>query len=125
MKYDGVVAIIDKLLFLFIFDPDLLEIRDGINISDNICYKDMTENQLMVVSVIFKDGTEEIDNIDLDEFIYGDIYGKYDTFIYIQDLLLYSINDSIVDIIKKGDFSKIVTSIIQEVKNNKDDEKNE
>ena len=74
MKYDGVVIRFDKL-YLFILDPDTDMIRDGITISEHDCYKDMKEDQLMVVSVIFKDGTLEIDKIDLDEFIHGDKYG--------------------------------------------------
>ena len=67
MKYDGVVIRIEEL-FLFILDPDTNKIRDGINISDHKCYDDLKENQLMVVNVVFKDGTQEIDKIDLEEF---------------------------------------------------------
>lgn len=93
MKYDGIVVKMkpEDGLFLFLVDPDINELQDGINISDHECYKDMNENQLMVVKVTFKDGTEELDKIDLDNFIYGDKYGKYDTFLYIQDQGLYTI----------------------------------
>lgn len=96
MKYDGIVVKMKPKdgLFLFLVDPDTNELQDGINISDHECYKDMNEQQLMVVSVTFKDGTEEIEKIDIEEFIYGDSYGKYDTFLYIQDINLYTIGEN-------------------------------
>ena len=92
MKYDGVVIKIDEL-YLFILDPDTNKIRDGINISNHKCYDNLKEDQLMVVNVIFKDGTQEIDKIDLDEFIYSDMYGEHDIFLYIYDIVQFSIFD--------------------------------
>ena len=85
MKYDGVVIRFNNL-YLFVYDPDKMEIRDGIVITEHECYKEMKDDQLMVVEVIFRDGTQELDQIDLDEFIYGDSYGIHDTFLEIYDL---------------------------------------
>lgn len=108
MKYDGVVVKIElDKIFLFILDPDTNKIRDGINISGHKCYDPLTDEQLMVVGVIFKDGTQEIDKIDLDEFIYGDTYGVNDTFIYINDLMLFSMSDEI-DVDKKVKLKKLI-----------------
>jgi hypothetical protein len=123
MIYDGVVIRIDEL-YLFILDPDKNKIRDGINISEHECYKDLKDDQLMVVNVIFKDGTQEIDKIDLDEFIYGDNYGKHDTFLYIHDITLYSIGDTkndvqevkIKNIIEKGELNDVAISCINSTK---------
>lgn len=126
MEYDGIVTRLNGELYLFLFDPDTFEIKDGINISEHECYKDLKLNQLMVVSVTFKDGTEILDKVDLDEFIHGDSYGKYDIFIHIQDLSLFSIgvddnfNDSQVslkDIINKGGLYKLAIECINTVKN--------
>jgi hypothetical protein len=122
MKYEGVVIRIDEL-FLFILDPDTNIIRDGINISDHKCYDDLKNNQLMVVSVIFKDGTKEIDKIDLDEFIYGESYGEHDTFLYIHDIMLFSIFDNMenVDVnlkilIEKGKLNDVAINCISNSK---------
>lgn len=137
MKYDGAVIRMNKRedkLFLFLLDPDTDELKDGINISEHAAYKDMKNSQLMVVEVVFKDGTEEIDRVDLDEFIYGDSYGKYDTFIFIQDKTLFSIGESIKKdldpelvsletIAEKGDLGNIVRECIEKAKNQiKEDE---
>lgn len=118
MKYDGVVIRIEEL-FLFILDPDTNKIRDGINISDHKCYDDLKENQLMVVNVVFKDGTQEIDKIDLEEFIYGDSYGEHDTFLYIHDIMLFSIFDNKINkdielktLIEKGDLNDVAIDCI-------------
>jgi len=126
MKYNGVVIKLNEL-FLFLLDPKTLEIKDGINISEHEVYNKMKDDQLMVVDVIFKDGTEEIDDLDLDEFIYGDKYGKYDTFIYIQDIMLFLIKDEIngtlKELIDKGDLTDIATDCIEQsknIKNNRD-----
>lgn len=127
MKYDGVVIRFD-MLYLFILDPDTDMIRDGITISEHECYKDMKEDQLMVVSVVFKDGTLEIDKIDLDEFIYGDTYGSYDTFLVIEDLMLFSISDrednkrsvTLEELVQKGKLNNIAKECIESVKNNPD-----
>ena len=118
MKYEGVVIRIDEL-FLFILDPDTNKIRDGINISEHKCYDDLKDNQLMVVNVIFKDGTKEIDKIDLEEFIYGESYGEHDTFLYIHDIMLFSIfdNKQNVDVnlrilIDKGELNDVAINCI-------------
>ena len=125
MKYDGVVIRFNNL-YLFVYDPDKMEIRDGIVITEHECYKEMKNDQLMVVEVIFRDGTQELDQIDLDEFIYGDSYGIHDTFLEIYDLMLFSINDkkdkkrfiSLDEIAKKGELGSIAIECINKVKNN-------
>ena len=125
MKYDGVVIRFNNL-YLFVYDPDKMEIRDGIVITEHECYKEMKDDQLMVVEVIFRDGTQELDQIDLDEFIYGDSYGIHDTFLEIYDLMLFSINDnkdkkrfvSLDEIAKKGELGSIAIECINKVKNN-------
>lgn len=128
MKYDGVVIRLEEL-YLFILNPDTLEIMDGINISEHDCYKELKDYQLMVVSVIFKDGTQEIDNLDLDEFIYGDYYGKYDVFLHIQDVTLFSIGEkfdnvdvvSLEEVIKKGELTGIARECIEMSKRTPDE----
>jgi len=126
MRYDGVVIKIDEL-YLFLIDPETNEVKDGINISDHECYNDMKENQLMVVNVSIKDGTLEIDNVDLDEFIHGDSYGKLDTFIYIHDIMLYSIKKNgkkeiSLGNIDKNELSNIIKNRIEEQKQSNDNE---
>jgi len=118
MTYDGVVIRLNELLYLFLLDPDSNKIRDGINISEHDCYKDLRQNQLMVVGVIFKDGTQNIDKIDLDEFIYGEDYGRYDTFLYIHDVSLYSIVESmkLEELIEKGELNDIAIECINNSK---------
>lgn len=124
MKYDGVVSRLIGELFLFVLDPDTNKIMDGINISEHECYKDIKNDQLMVVNVIFKDGTQDIDKIDLEEFIHGDSYGRHDTFIYIYDVMLYSIKDSRIgdeklsleDVIRKGEIDEVAISCIKSAK---------
>lgn len=128
MKYDGAVIKMKKRnkLFLFLIDPESGELQDGINISGHKNYDNLSDSQLMIVNVIFKDGNEELDTIDLDEFIYGDKYGKYDTFLFIHDIVLYSIgyneNDdepiemSLETIAEKGDLSKVVLDCIKNSK---------
>ena len=116
MKYDGIVVKID-VLYLFILDPDTKQMRDGINISDHKCYDNLKNDQIMVVNVIFKDGTREIDKIDLDEFIYGDSYGVYNTFLCIYDLNLFSIKDKVENIIRLGGLNDVALNCIELSKN--------
>lgn len=125
MKYDGAVIKIDDLLYLFLLDYKTNSIKDGINISEHECYKDIKYNQLMVVEVEFKDGTEVIDDIDLDEFIYGDTYGRSDVFLYIKDILLFNISKetdkeqiSIYELVENGELTTIITNCINHSKNN-------
>ena len=129
MKYDGVVIRMRKSedkLFLFLLNPDNNELMDGINISEHDCYKDLRDTQLMVVDVVFKDGSEELEKVDLEEFIYGETYGRYDTFLYIQDKTLYSIGEncseneenlvSLESIAEKGDLGKVAINCINKSK---------
>ena len=117
MKYDGVVIRIEDNLFLFVLDPDTKNLTDGVNISSHECYDKLSCEQLVVVNVIFKDGTAEIDKIDLDEFIHGDKYGRYDTFILISDIITYTI-DNLSELIKKGELNIIGKTFISESKKN-------
>lgn len=121
MKYDGAVIRLNSGLFLFILDPETNELMDGLGISDHKCYKDLKDNKLMVVNVIFKDGTLELDKIDLDEFIEEN---KFNIFIHIYDISLYSVDiekynslcNTFEDIIKNGDFVEIALSCIEDSK---------
>lgn len=121
MKYDGVVCRLNKELYLFILNPDDNMIMDGLNISEHECYKNLKDDQLMVVNVIFKDGTEELDNIDLNAFIYDDVYDRNSVFLYIHDILLYSISKrhnfvSLKDLIDDGDLNDIAIECIENSK---------
>jgi hypothetical protein len=128
MKYDGVVIRIDDL-FLFILNPETNKLMDGINISEHECYKELNDEQLMVVNVSIKDGTEEIEDVDLEEFIYGDSYNRLDTFIYIHDVMLLSFSDNnskdkifIKQIIDNGDLNDVAIESIQNSKNKNENE---
>jgi hypothetical protein len=128
MKYDGVVIRIDDL-FLFILNPETNKLMDGINISEHECYKELNDEQLMVVDVSIKDGTEEIEDVDLEEFIYGDSYNRLDTFIYIHDVMLLSFSDNnskdkifIKQIIDNGDLNDVAIESIQNSKNKNENE---
>ena len=129
MKYNGIVIRTSKKqLFLFILDPILNELKDGINISDHAVYDDMKKNQLMVVDVLFKDGTIELDNIDLEEFIHGDSYGRNNVFIHIKDVLLYTISNeekntdiTMEEIIKSGKLNDVGIECIENTKKEQQD----
>ena len=108
----GVIAKLNNVLFLFTFDPIKRKIMDGINISDHKVYDDMKSDEMSIVDVDFRDGTLSIENFDLEEFIYGDGYGEHNIFMYIQDIFLYKLHDTILNIIKNGDFNKIAIECI-------------
>ena len=61
--------------------------------------------------------SQEIDKIDLDEFIYGDSYGTHNTFLCIYDLSLFSINEKIENIIKLGELNDVALNCIETSKN--------
>ena len=107
MIYKGLVSRIDNDLFLFIHDPEKNIMKDGFIISDHVCYKELKKDQIMTVEVLFKDGTLELDDIDLDEFIHGTNYGRNDIFINIKDILLFTLNVDLKKEIKKGNFNDI------------------
>jgi hypothetical protein len=126
--YDGVVIRIDEL-FLFILNTETKKLMDGINISDHECYKDLTDDKLVVVKVSIKDGTQEIEDFDLEEFIYGESYGRLDTFIYIHDIATYSFTNngsdefvSLRDLIANGDLNDVAIESIQNSKNKNENE---
>lgn len=137
MKYDGVVIRLEgKAKFvngeivydpdtfkLFLVDPKTQEMQDGINISDHReIYKDMRFDQLMVVSVVLKDGTKKLDDVDLDEFIHGEKYDTNNNFVWIQDILLFTISKAgedvnLNDLLKQGKFSAVAMDCIEKTKN--------
>ena len=125
MIYDGSIMRDSKTkqLYLFIFDAETNMVKDGISISDHACYKDMRDDQMMVVNVSFKDGTKDVE-VDLDDFIYGDKYGENNIFILIHDLLLFSVSDDenkpliLDDLVKTGSLNLSIIDIIGIAKNN-------
>ena len=131
MIYDGIVIKVEKKskdqLYLFFLDPKSNELSDGINISDHKVYDNIRYDQIMVVHISLKDGTLELDKIDLEEFIHGDKYGREDIFLYIQDILLYNIDSEInlfknkIDItaeqiVKKGEMNDLALELIEKSK---------
>ena len=126
MIYDGVVMRNSKSeqLYLFVFDPDINMVKDGISISDHECYKTMRDDQMMVVNVNFKDGTKDVENIDIDEFIHGDKYGDNNIFILIHDLSLFSVKDdknkslTLDDLLNAGSLNQSIIDCIEILKNN-------
>jgi len=121
MKFDGVVFRIAENLVLFILDPKTNRIRDGVSISDHDTYKDMKRCQLSVVSVIFKDGTKEINDSNLDDLIDSSMSGTYDTFMSIKDISIYTIKHDNDDVLSKlyrnGDLNDLLVSCIEDSKN--------
>ena len=120
MKYDGVVIRFDQL-FLFLLDPETKKLQDGKAISDHERYSDLTNEQLMVVSVEFKDGTKDVDVIDLYDFVHGDKYGVHNIFIKINDVLLYSISEknsklSLLEIAQRGELGDVAVNCIMNSK---------
>jgi hypothetical protein len=118
MKYDGVVASMDDILYLFLLHPLTGKILDGVNITDDMSYKFLKTNQLVVVRVLFKDGTLEMDNFDIEEFVYGEGYGMFDVFLHIEDVSVLTLNIddaevSIMDTINDGNFEEICKKAIK------------
>ncbi len=145
MSYDGIVAKIfdegEDKIFLFFLDPETNLIKDGLDILDGTnVYKDLSYDTLMVVEVLLKDGTKEVD-IEIDDFINGK-YGKYDIFIHIKDLLPFKLgkkdekNDLMLprlveDVILDGEFQEIAVECVKmckeemlEINNKENDEDN-
>jgi len=127
MEYDGIVTKIlqddEDYYYLFLVDPVKKVLVDGVNISEHKAYDDLTYDQLMVVSVELKDGTKILENIDLEDFVHNEKFGKYDIFIYIKDLLLFTIGDhsnliklSISNILEKGEFNDVALNCIERTK---------
>jgi hypothetical protein len=131
MTYDGIVIKVEKKpkdqLYLFFLDPESNNLSDGINISDHKVYDNIRYDQIMVVHISLKDGTLELDKIDLEEFIHGDKYGREDIFLYIRDILLYNIDSEInlfknkIDItaeqiVKNGEMNDLALELIEKSK---------
>ena len=127
MKYDAIIGKIfdegEDKIFLFFQDPKTKDIRDGLDLLDSAeVYSTLTYDTLMVVEVILKDGTQELD-ISIDDFISGK-YGKYDIFIHIKDLLPFKLGKKIEEgkemstrkieeVILDGEFQDVGTECIK------------
>lgn len=131
MIYDAIITKIfnegEDKIFLFFLDPETGIIKDGLDILDSTnVYLDLSYDMLMVVEVVLKDGTKEVD-IDIDDFIAGK-YGKYDIFIHIRDILPFKLakknetDDEIMlpriveDVIKDGEFQEICAECVKMAK---------
>jgi len=131
MTYDAIIAKIfdegEDKIFLFFLDPETGEIKDGLDLLDSTdVYLDLTYDTLMVVEVVLKDGTKEVE-IDIDDFIAGK-FGKYDIFIHIRDIMPFKLakkNDNdddimlpryVEDVINDGEFQEICTECIKMAK---------
>lgn len=128
MKYDAIIAKIfdegEDKIFLFFLDPETNMIRDGLDLLDSTnVYMDLPYDTLIVVEVLLKDGTKEIE-VNLDDFIAGK-YGKYDIFIHIRDIMPFRLakpdDDDITprtveEVIIDGEFQEICNECIKMAK---------
>jgi hypothetical protein len=119
MKFNGVIAKLNNILYLFTYDTIGNKMMDGIHISDNKVYENLKDDELSIVNVDFRDGTLSIDDFDIEEFIYGNGYGDLNVFMYIHDIFIYKMNTKIINIIEKGDFNKIAIECINVADNDK------
>jgi hypothetical protein len=120
MKYDGVIARLgeNKDLYLFILNPKTKKMMNGLVISEK-GYDDLLDNDLMVVDVIFKDGTKEVKDFDIDGFIYESKYNLNDIFLSIKNYLMYHIentNMTLEEIIKNGNIDEVALHCIKNTK---------
>jgi hypothetical protein len=119
MKFNGVIAKLNNILYLFTYNTISNKMMDGIHISENKVYDNLKEDEMSIVNVDFRDGTLSIDDFDIEEFIYGNGYGDLNVFMYIQDIFIYKINTKIINLIEKGDFNKIAIECIDVANNDK------
>ena len=125
MEYDAIIAKIfdegEDKIYLFFSDPKTEIIKDGLDLLDSSdIYMNLSYDTLIVVEVLLKDGTKEIE-IDIDDFIEGK-YGKYDIFIHIKDIMPFKLgkkdkNDILIprkveDVILDGEFQQIASECI-------------
>lgn len=122
MKYDGVIARLgeDKELYLFILNPKTKKMMNGLIISEK-GYDDLMDNDLMVVDVIFKDGTKEVKDFDIEGFVYDHKYNLSDIFLSIKNYLMFHIdydttNMSLEEIIKNGNIDDVAIHCIKNTK---------
>jgi len=140
MVYDAIIAKIfdddEDKIFLFFSDPKTEIIRDGLDLLDSLnIYMKLPYDTLVVVEVLLKDGTKEV-NIDIGDFITGK-YGKYDIFIHIKDIMPFKLGRkddetgdmmprTVVNVIKDGEFQQIASECIlmskKEIENKQKDE---
>jgi len=128
MKYDAIIGKIfdegEDKIFLFFVDPETGKLRDGLDLLDSgEIYKTLTYDTLIVVEVVLKDGTQEVE-INIGDFIDGK-FGKYDIFIHIKDILPFKLGKkleegeeemlprTIEDVILDGEFQEIGSECIK------------
>jgi hypothetical protein len=98
----------------------LQKMMDGLIISVK-GYHALSDNDLMVVDVIFKDGTKEVKDFDVDGFIYESKYNLSDIFLSVKKYLMYHIdyettNMSLENIIKNGNIDEVALHCIKNTK---------
>lgn len=119
MVFDGVVGKIKDKIYLFVQNPKTKKVMDGLIISG---YTELEEKNIIVVDVIFKDGTEEDPNFNIVEFIYGDSYDMNDIFLYIKNHMIIYNTESLESLIKTGIIHNFVNNAIKESKKKLEDE---
>lgn len=115
MKINGVVYKIKDGYYLSLFNPINNGISDGIPITKGP-YETLQENQISVVEVILKDGNEELNNIDIDDFVENRASLEQGNIFYnIKDLLLYTIKQDITieKICEQGEFIDVAIDMIK------------
>lgn len=116
---NGVVYKIRNGIYLSLYNPDDESVTDGIPITEGP-YKTLQNNQVSVVEMILKDGTQEIVDINISDFVYNRAErDAWSIFYNIKDLMIYTIeNFTIEDIYENGDFIGVVKDMIKNIKEN-------
>lgn len=111
----GVVFRINDGVYLSLYNPINDSISDGIPITSNP-YESLQDNQVSIVNVIIQDGTKDLLDINIDDFVYNDAIENNSNYFYkIKDLLLFTVeqNTTIREICERDEFIDMVKDMIQ------------
>jgi hypothetical protein len=117
MEVKGLVYRIEDGVYLSLIGSDDV-CTDGIPISEGV-YETLENNQISYVDVKIRDGTIDIEDMDVFYFIYEfqPNYNPGDLFYFIKDSLVFTFDGfTIKEICDNGDFQKVAKDIIEEMK---------
>jgi hypothetical protein len=115
MRVNGFVYKIDDNLHLSLIEPVTEKCTDGIPLINNGTYDPLEPNQIVFAEIIVQDGTKEIEDINVFEFV--SMVREANVYFYaIRNIMVYAYPETIKDVCEWGEFDALTSGIIEKEK---------
>jgi hypothetical protein len=116
MILDGIIFKVEDILYLAFLNPITDELTEAIALDNyEVVSSKLEHNEVIVVTVVLKDGTKELNDVDVINFLNSDVNGlENDIYYTINNKTVYSLRVTVEEFCNDGHYDELKELIKKE-----------